>query len=248
MGHNIRRPLPSCGLGGAVPGITVGVQHGPGAFQAAIWHFRGATTCFYWASKLPSGTFPAALKTLKTLPAALPWDFPRPHETVSVGNCHLAVFLLGFAAAIWHFRGATTCFYWASKLPSGTFPAALKTLKTLPAALPWDFPRPHELFLLETAIWQCFCWASQLLSDISEALQPVSIGLRNCHPARFQQPLKPLKPCHGTSRGPTNCFCWKLPSGNVSVGLRSCYLAFPRRHELCLLVFETVILHVFSTP
>ena len=188
MGHNIRRPLPSCGLGGAAPGITVGVQHGPGAFQAAIWHFRGATTCFYWASKLPSGTFPAALKTLKTLPAALPWDFPRP----------------------------------------------------------------HELFLLETAIWQCFCWASQLLSGISEALQPVSIGLRNCHPARFQQPLKPLKPsqqlCHGTSRGPTNCFCWKLPSGNVSVGLRSCYLAFPRRHELRLLVFETVILHVFSTP
>ena len=252
MGHNIRRPLPSCGLGGAAPGITVGVQHGPGAFQAAIWHFRGATTCFYWASKLPSGTFPAALKTLKTLPAALPWDFPRPHE----------LFLL--ETAIWQ------CFCWASqllsgisealqpvsiglrKLPSGTFPAALKTLKTLPAALPWDFPRPHELFLLETAIWQCFCWASKLLSGISEALQPVSIGLRNCHPARFQQPLKPLKPsqqlCHGTSRGPTNCFCWKLPSGNVSVGLRSCYLAFPRRHELRLLVFETVILHVFSTP
>ena len=90
MGHNIRRPLPSCGLGGAAPGITVGVQHGPGAFQAAIWHFRGATTCFYWASKLPSGTFPAALKSLKTLPAALPWDFPRPHE----------LFLLGFEAAI----------------------------------------------------------------------------------------------------------------------------------------------------
>ena len=124
-------------------------------------------------------------------------EAPRP---VSVGNC-LAVFLLGFEAAIWHFRGTTTCFYWASKLPSGTFPAALKTLKTLPAALPWDFPRPHDLFLLETAIWQCFCWASQLLSGISQALQPVSIGLRSCHLAfpsslstpYFPAPLQSLK-------------------------------------------------------
>ena len=177
---------------------------------------------------------------------------PEAPRTVSVGNCHLAVFLLGFAAAIWHFRGATTCFYWASKLPSGTFPAALKTLKTLPAALPWDFPRPRGLFLLGSAIWQCFCRASQLLSGISEALQPVSIGLRNCHPARFQQPLKPLKAsqqlCHGTSRGPTTCFCWKLPSGSVSVGLRSCYLAFPRHHNLFLLGFETAIRHVSSSP
>ena len=97
------------------------------------------------------------------------------------------MFLLGFEAAIWHLRRATTCFYWASKLPSGTFLAALKTLKTLPAALPWDFPRPHDLFLLETAIWQRFCW------------------------------------------------------------LRSCYLAFPRRHNLFLLGFETAIRHVSSS-
>ena len=82
---------------------------------------------------------------------------------------------VGFEAAIWHLRRATTCFYWASKLPSGTFPAALKPLKP-----------------------------SQQL-------------------------------CHGTFRGPTTCFCWKLPSGSVSVGLRSCYLAFPRRHNLFLL-------------
>ena len=82
----------------------------------------------------------------------------------------------------------------------------------------------------------CFCWASKLLSGISEALQPVSIGLRNCHLARFQQPLKALKPsqqlCHGTSRGPTNCFYWpsKLLSGiseapQLSIGLRNCHLA-----------------------
>ena len=80
---------------------------------------------FYWASKLPSGTFPAALKTLKP-PSSFAMGLPEAPRTVSVGNCHLAVFLLGFEAAIWHLRRATTCFYWASKLPSGTFPAALK--------------------------------------------------------------------------------------------------------------------------
>ena len=138
-------------------------------FEAAIWHFRGATTCFYWASKLPSGTFPAALQRLKTLPAALPWDLPRPLE----------LFLLAFEAAIWPFTASTT-FYRASKLPSGTFPAPLKSLKTFPAALPWDFPRPYELFLLgfEAPVWP------------SEAPQ-LSIGLRNCHLARFQHALKP---------------------------------------------------------
>ena len=96
----------------------------------------------------------------------------------------------------------------------------------------------------------CFCWASKLLSGTSEAPQAVSIGLRNCYLARFQHPLKASKPsntfktlpaafdglsllCHGSSRGPTNCFCWasKLLSGTseapqaVSIGLRNCYLA-----------------------
>ena len=81
----------------------------------------------------------------------------------------------------------------------------------------------------------CFCWASKLLSGISEALQ-LSIGLRNCYLALFQQPFNALKPsqqlCHGTSRGPTNCFCWasKLLSGTseapqLSIGLRNCHLA-----------------------
>ena len=161
-------------------------------------------------------------------------------------------------------------------------------------------PRRHKLFLLgvENAIWHvaafdghsllchgssrgptsCFCWASKLLSDTSEAPQAVSIGLRNCYLARFQHPLKASKPskpsqqlstafrcfamgpprrhklfllgvenaiwhvaafdghsllCHGSSRGPTSCFCWasKLLSGTsevpqaVSIGLRNCYLA-----------------------
>ena len=142
---------------------------------------------------------------------------------------------------------------------------------------------------------------------LPEAPRAVSVGLRSCylwhfrgaatrfHLARFQHPLKALKPsqqlCPGTSRGPTNCFCWaskllsgpsttffwasKLPSGlfqqpfnalklakplssfamrprkapcAVSVGLRSCYLAFPRRYNLFLLGFETAIWHVSSSP
>jgi len=34
--------------------------------------------------------------------------------------------------------------------------------------------------------------------------------------------------------------------GAVSVGLRNCYLALPKRHKLFLLGFETAIWHVFS--
>ena len=192
-------------------------------FEAAIWHFRGATTCFYWASKLPSGTFPAAIQRRKTLPAALPWDLPRPLE----------LFLLAFEAAIWPFTASTT-FYRASKLPSGTFPAPLKSLKTLPAALPWHFPRPYELFLLgfEVAISPfrgatTFYWASKLPSGL------------------FQQPfnaLKLAKPLSSFAVRPREARC------AVSVGLRSCYLAFPRRYNLFLLGFETAIWHVSSRP
>ena len=150
--------------------------------------------------------------------------FPRPHE----------LFLLGFEAAIWHFRGATTSFYWASKLPSGTFPAPLKSLKTLPAALPWDFPRPRELFLLgfEVAISPFrgatnFYWVSKLPSGL------------------FQQPfnaVKPAKPLSTFAVRPREARC------AVSVGLRSCYLAFPRRYNLFLSGFETAIWHVSSSP
>ena len=159
---------------------------------------------------------------------------PEAPRTVSVGlrSCYLALprrhnFLLGFETAIW------------------PFPAALQRLKTC---------KTSQQLCRETSrgAMCCFCWASKLLSGTSEVPQPLSIGLRNCHLARFQHPLKALKPsqqlCHGTSRGPTNCFCWKLPSGSVSVGLRSCYLAFARRYNVFLLGFETAIRHVSSSP
>ena len=211
-------------------------------FEAAIWHFRGATTSFYWASKLPSGTFPAPLKSLKTLPAALPWDFPRPRE----------LFLLAFEAAIWPFKGRHN-FLLGFETAIWPFPAALQRLKTC---------KTSQQLCRETSrgAMCCFCSASKLLSGISEALQLVSIGLRNCHLARFQQTFNALKPsqqlCHGTSRGPTNCFCWasKLLSGpsvapQLSIGLRNCHppssfaMGFPRPHELFLLGFEAAIWH-----
>ena len=215
-------------------------------FETAIWHVaafdglsllchgtsRGPTSCFRWASKLLSGTSEA----------------PQ------------AVSILGFETAIWHLF---------STLKS------LKTLKTLPAAFDGLSLLCHGSSRGPTS---CFCWASKLLSDTSEAPQGVSIGLRNCYLARFQHPLKASKPskpsqqlstafrcfamgpprrhklfllgvenaiwhvaafdghsllCHASSRGPTSCFCWasKLLSGTsevpqaVSIGLRNCYLA-----------------------
>ena len=143
---------------------------------------------------------------------------PEASRTVSVGlrSCNLALprchnFLLGFETAIW------------------PFPAPLKALQRSKLS--------QQLCLGPRGPTSCFCWASKLLSGTSEAPQPVSSGLRNCHLARFQHPLKALKPsqqlCHGTSRGPANCFCWasKLLSRpseapQISIGFRNCHLAF----------------------
>ena len=125
---HIRRPLPSLGLGGAAPGITVGARHGPVPALASkarnlsrllytaplracmLCHGTslGPTSCFYCASKLLRGTFWAPLKTLKTSAA---------------------------------FKGLRT-----SKPSAAAF-------EGVPPALPWYLPRPHKLFPLgfETA-------------------------------------------------------------------------------------------------
>ena len=144
---------------------------------------------------------------------------PRPHE----------LFLFGFESAIWHFRSATSCFYWA-KLLSGTFSAPLKSLKTLAAAFDGLSLLCHGPSRSPTS---CFCWASKLLSGTSEAPQAVSIG-RNCYLARFQHPLIPSKPSQQLStafrcfakgsQGPTSCFCWtsKLPIWHFR-GATSCF-------------------------
>ena len=73
------------------------------------------------------------------------------------------LFLLGFEAAIWHFRGATTCFYCASKLPAGTFSAPLKSLKTT-KTVPATFDGVSLLCPgTSRGPTSCFCWASKLL-------------------------------------------------------------------------------------
>ena len=133
------------------------------------------------------------------------------------------LFLLGFEAAIWHFRGATTCFYCASKLPSGTFSAPLKSLKTT-KTVPATFDGVSLLCPgTSRGPTSCFCWASKLLSGTSAVPQPVSCVLRNCHLARFQHPSKALTPSN-----PPSSFAMGLPEDprTVSVGLRNCYWHF----------------------
>ena len=284
----IRRPLPSFGLGGAAPGVTVGVQHGPvpalsfsmapsklqklqkllsGTFSATLpvafdglsllchGSSRGPTSCFCWASKLLSGTSeaPQAVSIgfrncylarfqhpLKASKASKPSQQPStafrcfamgPPEApraVSVGlrNCYLALpkrhkmFLFGFATGY----------------------LARCSFRRPFAALPWVLPRPHKLFLLgfETAIWHfrsatsCFYWASKLLSGTFSA------------PLKSLKTLKTLPAAFDGLR----CFTMGPPEAPraVSVGLRNCYLALPKRHKMFLLGFETAIWHAFSTP
>ena len=82
--------------------------------------------------------------------------------------------------------GPTSCFYWASKLPRGTFWAGLKTFKSLAAAFEGLSTAQPSAAALE---------ASRLLCHGASLLAPkaVSIGLRNCRVARFGQALKPSK-------------------------------------------------------
>ena len=116
----------------------------------------------------------------------------------------------------WHFRGATT-FYWASKLPSSLSQQPFNALKP---------SKPSSSFGLRSCyIWHfrgatTFYWASKLPSSLS------------------QQPFNALKPSK-----PSSSFAMRLGEAPcaVSVGLRSCYLAFPRRCNLFLLGFETAI-------
>ena len=187
---------------------------------------RSLTSCFCWASKLLSGTSEApqavsiGLRNRYLARVQLPLKLSKPskpsQQLSTAFRCFaMDLFLLGFETAIWHFRSATSCFYWASKLLSGTCSAPLKTFKSFRrpfAALPWDLPRPHELFLLgfETAIWHFRSATSCFYS-----------GLRNCYLARFQ--LKTLKGFKTLAAALTAFRCFAM--------------------ELFLLGFETAIWH-----
>ena len=160
---------------------------------------------------------------------------PEAPRAVSVGlrNCYLALPKRHKAVSI----GLRNCYL-------ARFQHPLKPSFRRPfAALPWVLPRPRRLFLLgfETAIWHfrsatscLFYWASKLLSGtFSAPLNPQNLqNLRSSFWRRFA------------------ALPWVLPEAPraVSVGLRNCYLALPKRHKLFLLGFETAIWHVFSTP
>ena len=169
----------------------------------------GPTNCFYWASKLLHGTFWAGLKTF-TSPAAA-------FESLSTAQ------------------------------PSACF-----------AIVPPH--RPYKLFLLgfETATWHVLARPRKLQKPRSsfrkpqhrttlrllchrtspEALQTVSIGLRNCYMARFGPGLK-------SPKSPAAAF-ESLSTAQPS----ACFAIVPphRPYKLFLLGFETATWHVLGRP
>ena len=206
-------------------------------FETAIWPFRSATRCFYWASKLLSGTFSAPLKSLKSL---------KTLETLAAAFDGLSLLCHGTS------RGPTSCFCWASKLLSGTSEAPQAVSIGLRNCYLARFQRPLKASKpsqqLSTA-FRCFAMGPP------EAPRAVSVGLRNCYlalPRRDKLFLLGFETaiwhvaafdglsllCHGSSRGPTSCFCWasKLLSGTSEAP-----------QAVSIFGFETAIWHLFST-
>ena len=123
------------------------------------------------------------------------------------------LFLLGFEAAIWHFRGATTCLLLGLRScylarfqhplkalqalkPSQQLSTAFRCFAMRPLAAPQTvsvrlrscylaLPKRHNLFLL--GLRSCYL-------ALPRRHNLFLLGLRNCHLARFQHPLKALKP------------------------------------------------------
>ena len=184
----------------------------------------GPTSCFYWASKLPCGTFGAGPKTLTT--SAAPFEGLRTSQpSAAAQQLSKASRLLGHGTCL----GPTSCFYWASKLPCGTFWAGAKTLKTSAAAQ--QLSKASRLLGHGTSLGptSCFYWASKLpcgtfwagpktLKTSAAAFE----GLRTSQPSAAAQQLSKASRLlgHGTSLGPTSCFYWasKLPCGTFWAG------------------------------
>ena len=136
----------------------------------------GPKSCFYWASQLPRGTFWAGLKN----PQNLRRSFRRPqHRTTLRSSSRSVPLALPWCLPI----GPKSCFYWASKLPRGTFWASLKSFAGAFEGLSTAQPSAAAL---EAS--RLLCHGASLL-----ALKPVSIGLRNSRVARFGQALKPSR-------------------------------------------------------
>ena len=135
-----------------------------------------AVGCFCWASKLLSDTFPKRhLRCFYWLRNCYLARFQHCLKSFAMGpqNPPSELFLTAFrnCFAMGHFRGATSCFYWASKMLSGTLQlsTAIRCFAMGPPEAPravsvglrncyLALPRCHKLFLLgfETAIWHIF--------------------------------------------------------------------------------------------
>ena len=203
----------------------------------------GSKSCFYWASKLPRGTFWAGLKTFKSLAAAFEGlSTAQPSAAaleVCCWLCHGASMCLSI--------GPTSCFYWASKLPRGTFWAGLKSFKSLAAAFEGLSTAQPSAAALEASCWlclgasmclsigptSCFYWASKLPRGTFwaglksfKSLAAAFEGLSTAQPSAAALEASCWL-CHGASMClsivPTNCFYWasKLPRGTFWAGLKS---------------------------
>ena len=165
----IRRPLPSFGLGGAAPGSTVGVQHGP----VPALSFSMAPSKLQKLQKLLSGTFsatlPAAFDGLSLLchgssrgpTSCFCWaskllsGTSEAPQAVSIGlrNCYLARFQRPLKASK-PSQQLSTAFRCFAMGPPEAPRAVSVGLRNCYLAL----PKRHKLFLLgfETTIWHVF--------------------------------------------------------------------------------------------
>ena len=193
----------------------------------------GPTSCFYWASKLLCGTFWASPKSFKTSAAAFE-GLRTSQPSAAAQQLSKASRLLGHGTSL----GPTSCFYWASKLPCGTFCARPKTLKTSAAA--FEGLRTSQ----PSAAAQQLSKASRLLGH-GTSLGPTSCFLLGFETARFGQAPKPSKPPQQLSKAlePHN------PPQQLSSFRRrpACWPWYlPRPHKLFLLGFETAMWHVLG--
>ena len=195
----------------------------------------------YWRQKLfllgfetAPWPFWAGLKTFKSLAAAFEGlSTAQPSAAALKASCWLC-----HGASMCLSIGPTSCFYWASKLPRGTFWAGLKTSKSLAAAFEGLSTAQPSAAALEVCCW--FCHGASLLAP-----KAVSIGLRNCRVARFGQALKPSKASQQLSQA-------SAPH-NPPQQLSKCVAGFAMvppywPQKLFLLGFETAAWHVLGRP
>ena len=147
---NIRRPLPSLGLGGAAPGITVGVQHG----SCRLYHCHGILYAFRNSKTLHTGTT-CHRTTLRLLCHRIPPH--RRYKLFLVGSLSTAQPSACFAKTV--SIGLRNCYM-------ARFGQALKPSKVPQQLSKASAPHNPPLALpsyLPISPSNCFYWASKLL-------------------------------------------------------------------------------------